>query len=72
MSGATPSRSHPPKGPHLGGQSDGVVQYEHRGSMIGAISEGHCLTMTGGPDESQLAGPQYSQTEHERSRTTPY
>jgi hypothetical protein len=61
MSGATPSRSHPPKGHHLGGQSDGVAQYEHLGSMIGAISEERCLIMTGGPDESQLAGPQHSQ-----------
>ena len=37
MSGATPSRSHPPKGHHLGAQSDGLAQYEHLGSMIGAI-----------------------------------
>jgi hypothetical protein len=37
MSGATPSRSHPPKGHHLGGQSDGLAQYEHLGSMIGNL-----------------------------------
>lgn len=72
MRGATLSRSHPPKGHHLGGQSDGLAPYEHLGSMIRAISQGHCLTVTGGPDESRLAGPQHSQTEHERSRTTPY
>ena len=40
MTGATPSRSHPPKRPHLGAQSDGLAQYEHLGAEIGAISEG--------------------------------
>jgi hypothetical protein len=71
MKGATPSRSHLPKGHHLGGRSDGLAQYEHLGSTIGAISEGHCPTMTGLMSRSSpvLSTAKSNMNAHERPLT---